>query len=83
MSLIYELPGELAYHGHRVKVYDTNAEALRKAKEELETQKEELRRDELMLVADFVVRKQNKPQAAQAWGEGWGDSRYKAMYGNL
>lgn len=62
MSLIYELPGELAYHGHRVKVYDTNAEALRKAKEELETQKEELRRDELMLVADFVVRKQNKPE---------------------
>ena len=23
------------------------------------------------------------PQAAQAWGEGWGDSRYKEMYGNL
>ena len=22
-------------------------------------------------------------QAAQAWGEGWGDSRYKEMYGNL
>ena len=48
--------GELAYHGHRVKVYDRSRQALEKASNVLEEHKEQLRREECMINRDFVVR---------------------------
>ena len=48
--------GELAYHGHRVKVYDRSSQALERARNVLEEHKEQLRREELMITGDFVVR---------------------------
>ena len=48
--------GELAYHGHRVKVYDRSRQALEKASNVLEEHKKQLRREECMINRDFVVR---------------------------
>lgn len=48
--------GELAYHGHRVKVYDRSRQALERASNVLEEHKEQLRREECMITRDFVVR---------------------------
>ena len=48
--------GELAYHGHRVKVYDRSRQALERASNVLEEHKEQLRREECMITPNFVVR---------------------------
>ena len=48
--------GELAYHGHRVKVYDRSRQALERASNVLEEHKEQLRREECLITRNFVVR---------------------------
>lgn len=48
------IAGELAYHGHRVKVYDRSRQALERASNVLEEHKEQLRREECMITRDFV-----------------------------
>ena len=49
------IAGELAYYGHRVKVYDRNGQALERASQVLEEQKDKLRREELMITRNFLV----------------------------
>jgi len=49
------IAGELAYHGHRVKVYDRSRQALERASNVLEEHKEQLRREECMITPNFVV----------------------------
>lgn len=48
------IAGELAYHGHRVKVYDRSSQALEQAHNVLEEHKDKLRREELMITRNFV-----------------------------
>ncbi|XP_078349545.1 5-formyl-3-hydroxy-2-methylpyridine 4-carboxylate 5-dehydrogenase-like isoform X2 [Oculina patagonica] len=48
------IAGELAYHGHRVKVYDRSNQALERARNVLEEHKEQLRREERMITGNFV-----------------------------
>lgn len=48
------IAGELAYHGHRVKVYDRSRQALDHAHNVLGEHKEKLRREELMITCNFV-----------------------------
>ena len=53
---VFAVVGELAYHGHRVKVYDRSSQALEQAHNVLEEHKDKLRREELMITRNFVVR---------------------------
>jgi len=47
--------GELAYHGHRVKMYDANTDTLNSAYERIEEDKQNLRRDGLLPQQNFIV----------------------------
>jgi uncharacterized protein with GYD domain len=47
--------GELAYHGHRVKVYDHNINILNSTYERIEEDKKSLREGGLMTHKNFVV----------------------------
>jgi len=47
--------GELAYHGHRVKMYDANTDSLNSAYERIEEDKQHLRQDGLLPQLNFVV----------------------------
>ena len=50
------LAGEMAYHGHRVKVHDNNLGALNCVYERIEADKKELREEGLMSHKNFIVR---------------------------
>lgn len=54
-GVVLSCTGELAYHGHRVKVYDRSRQALDHAHNVLGDHKEKLRREELMITCNFVV----------------------------
>ena len=45
----------MAYHGHRVKIYDVNPAALSTVQANLEDDKNELRKDGLMMHPTFLV----------------------------
>lgn len=47
--------GELAYHGHRVKIWDVNIEALNAVYRILEEDKKQLTEDGLLFQKNFVV----------------------------
>ena len=47
--------GEMAYHGHRVKMYDNNLNALNSAYQRIEEDKHQLREDGLMAHQNFIV----------------------------
>ena len=47
--------GEFAYHGHRVKLYDTNEKALNSAYARIEEDKAFLRDEGLLASTNFVV----------------------------
>lgn len=47
--------GELAYHGHRVKMYDANTDSLNSAYERIEEDKQHLRQDGLLPQLNFIV----------------------------
>ena len=50
-----ECLGELAYHGHRVKMYDANIDSLNSAYERIEEDKQHLRQDGLLPQLNFIV----------------------------
>ena len=50
-----ECLGELAYHGHRVKMYDANIGSLNSAYERIEEDKRHLRQDGLLPQLNFIV----------------------------
>ena len=52
----FGFPGEFAYHGHRVKVYDSNTSALDSVFTRMEEDKRDLRIDGLLLHKNFIVR---------------------------
>jgi len=52
---LYEHLGELAYHGHRVKMYDANIDSLNSAYERIEEDKQHLRQDGLLPQLNFIV----------------------------
>ncbi len=45
----------MAYHGHKVKVYDSNTAALDALHDNLEVDKKELKQDGLMIHPNFLV----------------------------
>ena len=45
----------MAYHGHRVKLYDNNLNALNSAYYRIEEDKKQLRDDGLLLHRNFIV----------------------------
>ena len=47
--------GELAYHGHRVKMYDANIDALNSAYQRIEEDKQHLQQDGLLQQLNFIV----------------------------
>ncbi|KAL5008765.1 hypothetical protein ScPMuIL_014346 [Solemya velum] len=49
-----KIAGEMAYHGHRVKIYDSNIAALNLVFERLEEDKKNLREEGLMLHKNFI-----------------------------
>ena len=59
--------GELAYHGHRVKIWDVNNQALNNVFNILEDDKKQLREDGLLFQKNFVVSriKKIKPSIEQ------------------
>ncbi|KAK3702725.1 hypothetical protein RRG08_042711 [Elysia crispata] len=48
------IAGELAYHGHRVKIYDKNSASLNKVRDILNSDTKELREDGLITQAQFL-----------------------------
>jgi len=52
---IHSLIGEMAYHGHRVKIYDNNLNALDSAYYRIEEDKKLLRDEGLLLHKNFIV----------------------------
>jgi hypothetical protein len=53
--MIFLVSGELAYHGHRVKIWDINITALNSVYKVLEEDKKLLRDDGLLFQKNFVV----------------------------
>lgn len=53
--MLYNHLGELAYHGHRVKMYDANIDSLNSAFERIEEDKQHLRQDGLLPQLNFIV----------------------------
>ena len=51
------LSGELAYHGHRVKIFDSNKEALNKVFSRLKEDRHMLQKDGLLAQENFLVLK--------------------------
>lgn len=47
--------GEMAYHGHRVKLFDNNIDALNSAHERIEEDKKQLREEGLLSHRNFIV----------------------------
>ena len=50
------ISGEFAYHGHRVKMYDSCISALDTVYARMEEDKRDLRIEELLLHKNFIVR---------------------------
>jgi hypothetical protein len=46
----------MAYHGHRVKIHDVNVACLDSIYSRMESDKEELRSDGLLLSMNYIVR---------------------------
>jgi len=55
MFMVCEHVGELAYHGHRVKMFDANTDSLNSAYERIEEDKQHLRQDGLLPQLNFIV----------------------------
>jgi len=53
--VLCEHSGELAYHGHRVKMYDANTDSLNSAFERIEEDKQHLRQEGLLPQLNFIV----------------------------
>ncbi len=51
----HRFPGEMAYHGHRVKLFDNNIDALNSAHERIEEDKKQLREEGLLSHKNFIV----------------------------
>ena len=47
--------GEMAYHGHRVKMYDSSVSSLNSAHERIEEDKRQLQKDGLLPHPNFIV----------------------------
>lgn len=56
--------GELAYHGHRVKIWDVSIPALNAVYNIIEDDKKQLREDGLLFQKNFVVSEANSLKKA-------------------
>jgi hypothetical protein len=52
---LISIAGEMAYHGHRVKMYDSNVNMLDSAHGRIEEDKRQLQKDGLLPHPNFVV----------------------------
>lgn len=48
--------GEMAYHGHQVKMFDSSLSSLNSAYERIEEDKRQLQKDGLLPLPTFIVR---------------------------
>ena len=55
IDLKFDISGEMAYHGHRVKIYDRDLNALNSAYKRIEEDKKNLRDEGLMLHKNYIV----------------------------
>lgn len=53
-ALGIKIAGEMAYHGHRVKIHDVNVACLDSIYSRMESDKEELRSDGLLLTTNYI-----------------------------